>query len=134
MYIFAEYYTFETTNNRNMVYNLLAVFLGSGIGGVLRWLLGTYLNGNYPIGTFVANILGCFLIGMFSKLLPGDPHLKLVFVTGFCGGFTTFSTFINENFMLLRGSQLIVALCYMLVSLVCGLIACWVGYNLLCNR
>lgn len=110
--------------------SILAVFIGSGLGGVCRWLLGTWLNGNYPIGTLMANVLGCFLIGCFTRLLPGDAHLKLLLVTGFCGGFTTFSTFVNENFLMLRGSQLLLSIGYMALSLILGLLAVWIAYNI----
>lgn len=112
---------------------ILLIFLGSGLGGVCRWALSTLCNGTYPIGTLLANILGCFLIGLFSKLIPSDPQLKLLLITGFCGGFTTFSTFINENFLLLRGNQLLLALAYMLLSITFGLIAAWIGYNVIHN-
>lgn len=113
-----------------MILNILFVFLGSGFGGVCRWGLGNLLNTNHPYGTFAANILGCFLIGCFSRIIPADSQLKLLFITGFCGGFTTFSTFINENFLLLRGSQLLLAFAYILLSILFGLIAAWLGYNI----
>lgn len=114
-----------------MVYNALFVFLGSGLGGVCRWALSSCLNGVHPLGTFSANILGCFLIGLLGKLIPGDAQMKLFLITGFCGGFTTFSTFINENFMMLKSSQLILAITYLLLSIVSGLLACWFGTNIL---
>lgn len=112
------------------MFPLLAVFLGSGIGGVCRWAVSSWLNGSYPIGTLVANVIGCLLLGFLTKIAPGDPQTKLLLTTGFCGGFTTFSTFINENFMMLRGSQLLLSLAYMLLSLTLGLAAAWLGYNL----
>ena len=105
------------------------VFLGSGIGGVCRWALSGWLNGQHPYGTLLCNILGCFLLGLLTKLSPGDTQMKLLLTTGFCGGFTTFSTFMNESFFMLRGGQLIVALSYMVASLVLGLACVWIGYN-----
>ena len=113
------------------------VFLGSGLGGVCRWALSSWLNGQHPFGTLLCNILGCFLLGLLTKLSPGDPHMKLLLTTGFCGGFTTFSTFMNESLFMLRGGQLITALAYMAISLVLGLACAWVGYNIvqsLCLR
>lgn len=106
------------------------VFLGSGLGGVCRWALSSWLNGQHPLGTLLCNVLGCFLLGMLTKLSPGDPHMKLLFTTGFCGGFTTFSTFMNESLFMLRGGQLISALAYIALSLVLGLACAWIGYNI----
>ena len=106
------------------------VFLGSGIGGVCRWALSNWLNGQHPLGTLLCNVLGCFLLGMLTKLSPGDPHMKLLLTTGFCGGFTTFSTFMNESLFMLCGGQLISALAYIALSLVLGLACAWLGYNI----
>ena len=110
--------------------NFLFVFLGSGIGGVCRWALSGWLNGQHPYGTLLCNILGCFVLGLLTKLSPGDAHMKLLLTTGFCGGFTTFSTFMNESLFMLRGGQFLAALAYMALSLVLGLICEWVGYNI----
>lgn len=111
--------------------NLIFVFLGSGIGGVCRWALSGWVNGQYPYGTLLCNVLGCFILGILTKLAPGDPHMKLLLTTGFCGGFTTFSTFMNESLFMMRGGQLAAALCYMSVSLILGLLFAWMGYNIL---
>ena len=111
--------------------NILFVFLGSGIGGVCRWALSGWLNGQHPYGTLICNILGCFVLGLLTKLTPGDAQMKLLLTTGFCGGFTTFSTFMNESFLMLKGGQLIVAFSYMVVSLVLGLVCVWIGYNII---
>lgn len=113
-----------------MIYNVFLVFLGSGLGGVCRWGTSMWLNGNYPFGTLAVNVMGCFLIGALSKLLPCDANLKLLFITGFCGGFTTFSTFINENFLMMRGTQLFISIGYILLSIMLGLIAAWGGWNM----
>jgi len=82
----------------------LIIFAGSGLGGLLRYLIqklfvdAGYVN--FPTGTFVVNILGCFLIGLFNALAEKNnlisTELRLALTTGFCGGFTTFSTFSNK--------------------------------------
>lgn len=112
-----------------MIYSALAVFIGSGIGGLFRWALGCWLNGTHPIGTLAANIAGCFILGLLTRLAPGDANLRLLLMTGFCGGFTTFSTFVNENFLLLRSGELIQSVAYMAISLLLGLMAAWAGYQ-----
>lgn len=118
----------QKTRTKKM-YNLLAVFIGSGLGGVCRWALGTWL-GTAPmhLGTLAANVLGCLLLGFLTRLSPGNETLRLLLMAGFCGGFTTFSTFINENLFYMRGGQLLMAVAYAGASLVLGLLAAWCGY------
>ncbi len=113
-----------------MIYNIIAIFLGSGIGGLCRWGISQWLNGQYPLGTMFVNVIGCFLLGWLTKLAPGDANIRLLLMTGFCGGFTTFSTFINENILLMRGSQLLLSIGYIVVSLGLGLLAAWFGYRI----
>lgn len=114
----------------NLLYNLIAVFVGSGLGGVCRWGVSQLTPGNYPFGTLLVNVVGCFLLGALTRHAPGDPHLKLLLTAGFCGGFTTFSTFINENFLMLRGQQMLMAIGYILLSVSLGLLAAWAGYQI----
>ncbi|MCQ2606971.1 MAG: fluoride efflux transporter CrcB [Bacteroidales bacterium] len=118
-----------------MFQSIIAIGLGSCCGGVLRWLLSQFFQRfsfyHYPLGTFVVNILGCFCIGMFYALFEkyniGNQSLKLFLTVGFCGSFTTFSTFINENVSLLQNDQISISLLYLLASLLFGACALMLG-------
>ncbi len=109
--------------------SFLAVFLGGGLGSVCRFAISSLMPvpsghlGAFPFRTFLANILGCFFIGLLSALFLDSsvrPELKNFLVAGFCGGFTTFSTFSREGFDLLASGQYAVAVTYMALSLVLG--------------
>ena len=71
------------------------IFLGGGLGSVARYLLGVALPARtFPLGTWLANLIGCLLIGYLAQTLARDnAALRALCITGFCGGFTTFSTF-----------------------------------------
>jgi CrcB protein len=93
--------------------SLLAVAVGSALGALLRWSLGTKLNAllpGVPPGTLAANLLGAFIIGAALGWIAGNPGVspewRLLIATGFCGGLTTFSTFSAEVFMLLQQGRL----------------------------
>lgn len=111
------------------------IFAGSGLGGVLRYLVQkAFVDMGYtafPAGTFVVNILGCFLIGFFGALAEKNNLLtaewRLALTTGFCGGFTTFSTFANENMALLRNGDYFYFGLYIILSVVLGIAAVIVG-------
>ncbi len=112
------------------------VFIGGGFGSALRFGVGKLFISSmskFPMATFLVNIIGCFLIGLllayFSK--SENSFYKLLLVTGFCGGFTTFSTFSNETILLFKNNQITLALVYIISSLLLGLIATFVGYILL---
>ena len=116
---------------------LLLVCIGSFFGGGTRYLVGkavqSWVAVSFPWGTMAVNVIGCFLIGLISGLSLGgqiSPTTKLVLVTGFCGGFTTFSTFMNENLLLGRDGAMLSAVLYTLLSLALGLIAVIVGYQM----
>lgn len=118
----------------------LFVAFGGALGSVLRYFMSLVIPkvAGFPWPTFVANILGCLCIGIFSGLfLKCDslsPNLKLFLVTGFCGGFTTFSTFASENLALLQSGKIGMFIAYALASFVFGVAACaggiyLMGYN-----
>lgn len=114
----------------------LIVFAGSGFGGVLRYLIQKLFSDNgytaFPAGTFTVNLLGCFLIGLFSGLAEKHnlltPEWRLALTTGFCGGFTTFSTFAQENMNLLRSGDYTLFGVYTALSVALGIAAVILGH------
>ncbi len=120
--------------------NLIAVFTGGGIGAVLRYLItqtaSKLLGAQYLyVGTFFANIAGCFIIGYIfgltmQKAAVISPELKLFLTVGFLGGLTTFSTFSCESFCFLKDGKILQAVLYMSASLLLGLAATYSGFTL----
>jgi fluoride exporter len=113
---------------------LSLVFIGGGIGSVLRYVISIWLqkgNSNFPWPTFLTNALGCFLIGLLYAFLSKENNAyKLLLVTGFCGGFTTFSAFSFEVIQYIEKQQWNLALLYIFLSLLVCLVACALGYFL----
>jgi CrcB protein len=96
---------------------IIAISLGSALGAVLRWGLGTRLNSLFPDippGTLVANLIGGYIIGVaigyFAQAPDISPEWRLFIITGFCGGLTTFSTFSAEVVTLLQQGRLSLAM------------------------
>ncbi|SFH79682.1 fluoride efflux transporter CrcB [Halpernia frigidisoli] len=118
---------------------IIYVFLGGGLGSVLRFLVSNYteklLNIKaFPLGTFTVNIIGCFLIGLLSAyFLKVDNYLKFLLITGFCGGFTTFSTFSAENYSLWQNGNYYTLIFYILSSVIIGLFAVFAGFQMIKN-
>lgn len=116
-----------------MIKNLILVFLGGGLGSSLRFLISRYLNaGNLmPYGTFLVNILGSLILGVIigwalkSNLL--NSPLYLLLGIGFCGGFTTFSTFSFENYSFLKSGDYLTFSIYFFGSLILGILAILAG-------
>lgn len=119
--------------------NLVMVALGGALGSVLRYavslLIAQILPAYLYIATLLVNIVGCFLIGCafaWFVLRPDVPDLtRLLLMTGFLGGFTTYSTFSLDALRLLTDGQSLQALLYMGVTLVGGLLATWLGMALI---
>lgn len=114
--------------------NILLVFLGGGFGSVLRFIIGKYLNNaesGIPYGTFAANILGSLLIGLILGFAAKNNSLSqshtLLLATGFCGGFTTFSTFAYENHVFLKSGDFTSFAVYTIASFVVGFLAVFAG-------
>lgn len=113
---------------------LLLVFVGGGFGSVLRFVIGKWLNNSengIPYGTFAANIIGSLLIGIILGLAAKNETLSqsqtLLLATGFCGGFTTFSTFAYENHVFLKSGDFTSFALYTIASFVVGFLAVFLG-------
>jgi CrcB protein len=121
-----------------MIKNLLLVMLGGGFGSVARYLLSYYFtknnSSNFPWATFIANSLGCLIIGLLFGYIQKNnlqnETFKLLLITGFCGGFTTFSTFSLENIQFIQNQNYNLAIIYTLTSLFVGFLAVIIGYKL----
>ena len=109
-------------------------------GSIGRYLLAgavyqLFPNLNFPTGTAVVNILGCFLIGLITGLAEVrnllSPEMRIFILIGLLGGFTTFSTFGFETFALLRDGAFVTALANVLVQVIVGLSAVWLGFNVI---
>jgi CrcB protein len=116
---------------------LILVFVGGGFGSVLRFIIGKWLNNSetgIPYGTFAANIIGSLLIGIILGLAAKNETLSqsqtLLLATGFCGGFTTFSTFAYENHVFLKSGDFTSFAMYTIASFVIGFLAVFTGMYL----
>ena len=116
---------------------LLLVFVGGGFGSVLRFIIGKFLNNTengIPYGTFAANIMGSLLIGIILGIAAKNDTLTsnqtLFLATGFCGGFTTFSTFAYENHVMLKSGDFTSFAIYTIASFIIGFLAVFFGMYL----
>jgi CrcB protein len=105
--------------------NLLLIFIGGGIGSICRYGVSQFFtnnfNINFPAGTFISNLLSCFFLGITVYLftLKGENSiLKPLVLIGFCGGFSTFSTFSYETLNLFKSGNYVIAITNILVSVI----------------
>lgn len=119
--------------------HLLWVGLGSFAGGILRYLVALYtrthgFDGFFPWGTFLVNVIGCFVMGLLFALSSRFPifagEIRLLLMVGVCGGFTTFSSFTQENVLLLQSGQYLTLGLYLLASLVGGMLLFFLAFSL----
>ena len=121
-----------------MIKNFLIVGLGGAVGSMLRYgvqkIFQVQSAAAFPTGTLLVNIAGCFLIGilwsMVSRSLTWNEEMKLLLMTGFCGGFTTFSAFTFEGIGLLKESKTFLFVIYITASVVGGLLATLIGIRI----
>lgn len=114
------------------------IALGGALGSVLRYLttivMNKYIQTTFPYATFVTNIFGCLLIGLFFGYLEKQnavsQDLKFFLITGLCGGYTTFSAFSIENVQLLQSNQIFIAFMYISFSIFLGLTATLAGLSI----
>jgi CrcB protein len=117
--------------------NILLIFLGGGLGAVTRWGLSSGIQQlaektplhRFPVGILACNVIGCFLIGCLFGIFA-QKHPAWVFpllVTGFLGGFTTFSAFGRDTFTALQDGLTLIALGNVLLSVTLGVLAVWAG-------
>ncbi|NGP87659.1 fluoride efflux transporter CrcB [Fodinibius halophilus] len=121
-----------------MFQSILMVGVGGFAGSILRYLISYYINiyssSQFPLGTFVVNLAGSFLIGIIIAASLNEnmsQQTRLLLATGFCGGFTTFSSFSYEFFSLLQNEHTGYAFLYAGASFALGLFFVWMGFSLI---
>ncbi|MCF7790491.1 MAG: fluoride efflux transporter CrcB [Victivallales bacterium] len=121
-----------------MLINIIIVGIGGFLGAVSRFFISAavqnlFSKSLFPFGTLAVNLLGCFIMGFLCAVAFNwggmlSPRAKLLIMTGFLGALTTFSTFGNETFDLIRDNEIILALLNVGIQVIFGLIAVWLGY------
>lgn len=114
---------------------IIAIFLGGGLGSLMRYGVQALMHErivayNFPWATFTVNIIGSFLIGLFYALSAKfnlSAEIRLFLTAGLCGGFTTFSTFSNDNIEMLRSGDGLLCMAYIFLSVALGIVACMAG-------
>jgi CrcB protein len=118
-----------------MIRGIILIGIGSCIGGIGRYLTQLFVQKHFPssipFGTLSVNILGCFLIGIIYALSGRgnllSPEMRLLLVTGFCGGYTTFSSYAYENISLFQDGEFYYAGLYIIMSNLFGFISVYLG-------
>ncbi|MBZ5594608.1 MAG: fluoride efflux transporter CrcB [Acidobacteriia bacterium] len=120
----------------------LVVLAGAGLGGLARYVAGTWImakyGGRFPLGTFIINITGSFLIGvlmaLFTERLQPHPNWRLFLVVGILGGYTTFSSFEYETYQAVRDGARWMGMLYLTGSVALGYLGVWLGALLALRR
>lgn len=120
------------------MWEIIAVAVGGSVGSVSRYLISQFVAAKFgadlPYGTFIVNVVGCFIIGAFMTLTTEkfiiNAYWRLIVVVGFVGGLTTFSSFSYETFKLLENATVSYALSNVAFNLVLGFSATWIGITL----
>lgn len=115
----------------------LAVASGGALGSMARFatslLVGQWASGAFPWGTLAANVIGCFTMGLLASVLVGrsdSAYVRAFLLTGFLGGYTTFSSFANETLHLARHDLPWLAVANVIGTVTATLVAVWIGYRL----
>jgi CrcB protein len=114
------------------------IFIGGGAGSLLRFFITKYLNPlvtSFPLGTFASNVISSFLLGLTLGYItakdPENNYLSPLIITGICGGFSTFSTFSNETFLLLRAGNYTMGLTNILLNVILCIIFIMIGMKIM---
>ena len=122
-----------------MLKSIALVGLGGAFGSILRYVISLglkqFITSSFPFATFAINVIGCLIIGILygisEKNNLGNSAFNYLLIIGFCGGFTTFSTFANENYNLLHQNNITVPLLYITSSVILGILAVKLGYKII---
>ncbi len=125
------------TKHKHMQYIL--VFVGGGLGSITRFGIGNlsakFCGTAFPYGTLISNLLSAFIIGILIALAFEVSRIseqtRLLLITGFCGGFSTFSAFTSDTFMLFRNHQNTAAIINIVISVIGSLIFFWAGWKII---
>jgi fluoride exporter len=125
-------------NYQLMLKSLLLVGAGSFIGGAARYFIIHIVSltsfTHYPVGTTIVNLIGCFLVGIIFGIIEKgnymDANLQLFFIFGICGGFTTFSSFVNDCYMMIKNGDYIKISLYASFNLFASLMLLFLGKSL----